>query len=233
MTLLNTDVLPVTSTARQLFSGSTAQRNAVTIHNPSTNTVPIFVLQQIHGAASPGTMSAALSTVELGVGSTLVAPWAKWDDLWVQTSSASASIYASELLTSAPPDLTILNPSSSASIGTVSVSNFPTSFNVGNFPASQVVQGYQGTFTDGSSTIATGGTAQTVFASNASRRYLLIQNTSSSNLWLNFTTTAVQAGPSILLLPYAIMTFEGNFVSTELVSIIGASTGQTFTAKQG
>ena len=223
MTLLNTDVLPVTSTARQLFSGSTAQRNAVTIHNPSTNTVPIFVLQQIHGAASPGTMSAALSTVELGVGSTLVAPWTKWDD----------SIYASELLTSAPPDLTILNPSSSASIGTVSVSNFPTSFNVGNFPASQVVQGYQGTFTDGSSTIATGGTAQTVFASNASRRYLLIQNNSSSDLWINFTTTAVQSQPSIRLVSYAIYVLEGNFVSTEAVSIIGATTGQAYTAKQG
>ncbi len=91
----------------------------------------------------------------------------------------------------------------------------------------------QNTLTDGSGAITTGGTAQTVFAANANRRYLYIQNNSSAALWINFTTTATASQPSIELAAGASFTMASGFVSTELVSIIGATTGQTFTAKQG
>ena len=91
----------------------------------------------------------------------------------------------------------------------------------------------QSTLTDGSGTITTGGTAQTVFAANATRRYLYIQNNSTAALWINFTTTATASQPSIELAAGASFTMASGFVSTELVSIIGATTGQTFTAKQG
>src|SRR5665213_3469009 len=100
----------------------------------------------------------------------------------------------------------------------------------GNISAS--VTPTTGTLTDGSSTITAGGTAQTVFTSNSSRKYLLVQNVSSGNLWVNFGTTAVQTEPSIQLLPGGSITFEAGFVDTESVSIIGATTGQAFTAKQ-
>lgn len=90
-----------------------------------------------------------------------------------------------------------------------------------------------GTLTDGSGTIATGGTAQTVFAANANRRYLLVQNNSSGALWVNFTTTAVESQPSVQLAANGgSIVMETGFVSTEAISIIGATTGQAFTAKQ-
>lgn len=89
-----------------------------------------------------------------------------------------------------------------------------------------------GTLTDRSGSITTGGTAQTLAPVNTTRKYLLIQNNSAGTLWINFTVTAVQSQPSIQLLTNASIVMESRFVSSELVSIIGATTGQTFTAKE-
>lgn len=91
----------------------------------------------------------------------------------------------------------------------------------------------QSPLADGSGSITTGGTAQTVFAANTNRRYLYIQNNSTAALWINFTTTATTSQPSIQIAAGADFVMDGSFVSTELVSIVGATTGQTFTAKQG
>jgi hypothetical protein len=92
----------------------------------------------------------------------------------------------------------------------------------------------QGTLTDGSGTITAGGTAQTVFTSNANRKYFFLQNISSGTLWFNFTTTAVTNEPSIQLVAGASYAMGiGGYISTEAISIIGASTGQAFVAKQG
>lgn len=90
-----------------------------------------------------------------------------------------------------------------------------------------------GTVTDRSGTITLGGTAQTIMAANSSRKYLLIQNTSDTTMWCNFTTTAVATQPSFNLIPGATFTMEGSFVSTELISCIGATTAKIFTAKEG
>lgn len=90
----------------------------------------------------------------------------------------------------------------------------------------------KGSVTDRSGTITLGGTAQTLMAANATRKYLLIENVSNKNLWFNFTTTAVQDQPSCLLLPNAAFVMEGAFVSTEAISVIGATTGKSFTAKE-
>lgn len=91
----------------------------------------------------------------------------------------------------------------------------------------------QGALTDGSGTITTGGSAQQIFAANTDRRYLLIQNVSTANEWINFGTSATESEPSIQLVPGGSFEFDAGFVDTELVSIIGATTGQAFTAKQG
>lgn len=91
----------------------------------------------------------------------------------------------------------------------------------------------QGAVTNRSGTLTAGGTAQQVMATNVARRYLLVQNVSAGDLWLNFGSTAVQAQPSVKLPPDAALVMEAGFVSTELVSIIGATTGQAFVAKEG
>lgn len=86
---------------------------------------------------------------------------------------------------------------------------------------------------DHSGTIANGGAAQTVMAANTSRRYLLIENLSSGDLWFNFTTTAVIGQPSLRLPPApSSFVMEDSPISSEAISIIGATTGQAFTAKE-
>lgn len=94
----------------------------------------------------------------------------------------------------------------------------------------------QGSFTDRSGTITLGGTAQTLAAANASRVYLVVENSDTSanagDLWINFGTTAVQAQPSIRIPVGATYVSDPQFISTQGVSIIGPNTGQAFTAKE-
>lgn len=90
-----------------------------------------------------------------------------------------------------------------------------------------------GVVTDRSGTITAGGTAQTLAAVNLSRRYLLVQNLhASEDLWVNFTTAAVVDQPSVRVAAGAAFLMDGAFVSTELVSVIAATTGHKFAAKE-
>lgn len=92
----------------------------------------------------------------------------------------------------------------------------------------------QAAVTNRSGTITAGGTAQQLAAVLVTRRYLFIQNIDpGEDLWFNFTTTAVVGQPSIKLSPGAAFVMEGSFVSTELVSVIAATTGHAFVAKEG
>ena len=81
-----------------------------------------------------------------------------------------------------------------------------------------------------SGTIAEGGTAQTLAAANSSRRELSGQNISSADLWINEiggTAAADTAGS------YKVPAGASFSVSTgKAVSIIGATTGQAFTATE-
>lgn len=87
--------------------------------------------------------------------------------------------------------------------------------------------------------ITTGGTAQTIFAAQTGRAWLFIQNTSAGDLWFDFNAAAVQAAPSIKIPPGQAAEFiqseqrGGGWVPWEYISIIGATTGQTFSAKEG
>jgi len=124
--------------------------------------------------------------------------------------------------------VTVENPVTNPVNGQIIIGGAPVS------PANAVpVTGATGTLTDGSGTIATASTNQQIFAANAARKYLFIQNVSASDLWINFTTSAVIAQPSILIAPQGAFALEDNFISTEAVNIIGATAGQAFTAKQG
>lgn len=86
------------------------------------------------------------------------------------------------------------------------------------------------TGTDRSSSITTGGIAQVLAAANTARRGLTGQNISTGDLWINEiggTAVADTAG-SYRVTPGS--TFD---VSTNrAVSIVGATTGQKFTATE-
>lgn len=84
--------------------------------------------------------------------------------------------------------------------------------------------------------ITTGGASQQVFAANSSRKYLLIQNISIEDLWVNFGAAATQDTPSLKLLPNGVGILEfpqGGAIETGAIHIIGATTGSKFVAKSG
>ena len=85
---------------------------------------------------------------------------------------------------------------------------------------------------DRSGTITTGGVDQTLMLANASRKYILIQNVSTGDLWFNFTIPAVLNQPSIRLSSNDSFVMESSVVSSQEVHIIGATTGQQFVAKE-
>lgn len=91
------------------------------------------------------------------------------------------------------------------------------------------------TLTDRSGTIAAGATAQQLAAANSSRRYLIIANpiTATEALWFNFTTTAVVGSPSIGLNAGDSFVMEAGPISTEAISVIAATIGHAYTAKEG
>lgn len=107
----------------------------------------------------------------------------------------------------------------------------------GGYPVG--VTGVSGSLTDRSGSITTGGTAQQIAATNAARRYLFICNTSTEILHVNFGATATSANSYPLAAAAnageagGSLTFEGSFIPSGLVSILGATTGSTFVAKEG
>lgn len=93
----------------------------------------------------------------------------------------------------------------------------------------------QGTWTDRSGTVATGAASQTLAASNAARKRLLIENPPSAteNLFFNFTSAAsTTAAGSFVLVPGGSYDSESGPVSTELVAVTAATTGHAFVAKE-
>ena len=90
-----------------------------------------------------------------------------------------------------------------------------------------------GALTNRSGTLTTGGVSQQLAAANAGRKYLFVQNLSAGDLWLNFTSAASAGGSSIKLQPNVGFEMSGDFVSTEAVTLFGATSGQAFVAKEG
>lgn len=85
---------------------------------------------------------------------------------------------------------------------------------------------------DKSGTIAAGGTAQVAIAANADRNGFIIQNVSTENLWFTTSGTAVQDQPSFKLEPGIAYQDDPRIMGTGAVSIIGATTGQAFAARE-
>lgn len=85
---------------------------------------------------------------------------------------------------------------------------------------------------DGSGTITLGGTAQQLLAVNANRKGYWVQNSSSGDLWISELTTAVASQPSLKIPAGALYESITGAAPTGAISIIGATTGQAFTARE-
>ncbi|MNK27666.1 hypothetical protein D3C87_460280 [compost metagenome] len=96
------------------------------------------------------------------------------------------------------------------------------------------VRAANGTLTDRSGTITTGGTSQTLMAANPARRGWRIQNISTGDLWFNDLggAAAVATPGSFKIAPGGY--FETSFggISTTAIRIVGATTGQGFSASE-
>ena len=84
--------------------------------------------------------------------------------------------------------------------------------------------------TDRSSTITTGGTAQVLAAANTARRGLKGQNISAGNMGINEVggTAVIGTAGTNTIPPGSTFSISTN----RAVSIIGATTGQAFTATE-
>lgn len=88
---------------------------------------------------------------------------------------------------------------------------------------------------DISGTITTGGTAQTLTAAQVVRKGYSVQNLSSGNLYVNDvggTAVSTGTGSSITIVPGALYESPRNQLPTRAISILGATTGQAFAARE-
>lgn len=99
-----------------------------------------------------------------------------------------------------------------------------------------------GIYKDFSSSVTTGGTSQTAIPLNAKRRRIVIQNPATAtsqgigtaeSLFINFTTGAsTSKGNSIELLAGGSYDSDSGPCTTELVTIVAATTGHQYCAKE-
>ena len=86
---------------------------------------------------------------------------------------------------------------------------------------------------DGSGTLATGGSAQTLFGGIVPSNGFLVQNNSSAALWLSDAGTASAGGASIQIAANGgIFITPGGYKPAGAVSIFGATTGQAFAGRR-
>lgn len=89
-----------------------------------------------------------------------------------------------------------------------------------------------GTITASSATAT--NTSTVAIASNANRKFLLIQNNTNQSVWINFNAAATNSAPSTQLTPGASLNFSGSFVPTQEIRVIrGGAANVTFTILEG
>jgi len=86
-------------------------------------------------------------------------------------------------------------------------------------------------FIDKSGTIAVGGTSQVVSAALNTRRYLVFQNHSDTDMWINFGTAAVAGQPSVKIFANG-GAYEPLVAPFGSINVICATGGKTFTCKE-
>ena len=86
-------------------------------------------------------------------------------------------------------------------------------------------------YTDASSTITTGGTAQTILAANTDRTGISFQNTSDTDMYLNTTGIATEGAGSYLIKAGGTYVTDYGAKDSQAVSLLCATTGKAFTCK--
>lgn len=86
--------------------------------------------------------------------------------------------------------------------------------------------------TDISGSVTTGKVAQVFSVVNTNRRGWWIRNNSTESLWISDLTTAVQSQPSLEIKRGELYETPANGCSSSELSLIGNTTGQTFTARE-
>lgn len=90
------------------------------------------------------------------------------------------------------------------------------------------------TQSDGGGTITTGGTSQTIFAANSDRRYFEFQNTSDTTMYVDFGQAATSTGTkSFTVTAGGSYVNVSNFCTHLSITVLCATTGKTFVAKEG
>ncbi len=83
-----------------------------------------------------------------------------------------------------------------------------------------------------SGTITTGGTAQVLAIANPTRKGWWIRNNSTESLWISDMTTAIASQPSLELRAGELYESAVGGCSSLALSILGATTGSSFTARE-
>jgi len=87
------------------------------------------------------------------------------------------------------------------------------------------------TYTDASSTITLGGTAQALLVANASRTGVSFMNISDTDMYLNPTGTATTGAGSFLIRAGGTYVTDHGAKDSQEISILCATTGKAFTCK--
>jgi hypothetical protein len=92
--------------------------------------------------------------------------------------------------------------------------------------------GLSSPLTDGSGTIATANTSQTALAANATRKYLLFQNISDTDMFINFGAAATTGAGSLWIQGLGgSIVFEDFACPTDAVNVLCAVSGKAYTIK--
>lgn len=90
----------------------------------------------------------------------------------------------------------------------------------------------RGPIVDHSGAVSQGNVSQLVMDRNPERQFLLVQNTSSGDMWLGIGQNAQAGSPSVKLAAGQGLLFD-QFVPTDAVYVLSATAGATFTAWEG
>ncbi len=85
-------------------------------------------------------------------------------------------------------------------------------------PMPITVNSINSTLTDRSG-LATSASAQ-ISPANVNRKYIFIQNISTGTIWINFTTAATAASPSMRLMAGDIFLMEDRFIAADAINVI-------------
>lgn len=127
-------------------------------------------------------------------------------------------------------DAAVTNPGSAASMIAL-LKGLLTQLGGGASPTPvPIAQGALPAGTSKSGAITTGGTAQVLAAANTARKSLTGQNISAGDLWINENGGTAAADSTDAYRVIAGATFK--IATNEAISIVGATTGQKFTATE-